>query len=130
MKRPITTLAALLAWTAVPGYASDFDGSKLLVCANMEAAYCSSGQACDSGRPSDIGAPNFMRIDFANKSITGPDRSTAIVSIEKSAEQLLLQGTEFGYAWTLALSVDDGTLGATIVNRDQVVVLFGACTPH
>jgi hypothetical protein len=130
MKRAIMTLAALLTWTAVPGVASDFDGSKLLVCANMEAAYCSSGQPCDSGRPADIGAPNFMRIDLANKNIVGPERTTTIMNVEKSPDQLLLQGTEFGYAWTLALDVQGGTLAATIVNRDQVVVLFGACTPQ
>jgi hypothetical protein len=52
------------------------------------------------------------------------------MNVEKSSDQLLLQGTEFGYAWTLALDVQEGTLAATIVNRDQVVVLFGACTPH
>jgi len=130
MKPAIIIAAAILAGTALQVAASDFDGSKLLVCANMEAAYCSSGQACDAGRPADIGAPNFMRIDLANKNIVGPERSTTIMNVEKSSDQLLLQGTEFGYAWTLALDVQGGTLAATIVNRDQVVVLFGACTPH
>ena len=128
MKPAIIIAAAILAWAALPGAASDFDGSKLLVCANMEAAYCSPGQACDSGRPSDIGAPNFMRIDLANKNIVGPERTTTIMNVEKSSDQLLLQGTELGYAWTLALDVHGGTLAATIVNRDKVVVLFGACT--
>ena len=130
MKRAITFVAAILAWAAVPGAASDFDGSKLLVCANMEAAYCSSGQKCDSGRPSDIGAPNFIRIDLANKNIVGPERTTPIVTVEKGSEQLLLQGTELGYAWSLALDINDGSLAATIVNRYEVVVLFGACTPN
>ncbi len=130
MKPAIIIAAAILAGTALQVAASDFDGSKLLVCANMEAAYCSSGQSCDSGRPADIGAPNFMRIDLANKNIVGPERTTPIMNVEKSSDQLLLQGTEFGYAWTLALDVQEGTLAATIVNRDQVVVLFGACTPH
>ena len=130
MKRAITAVAAILAWTAVPGAASDFDGSKLLVCANMEAAYCSSGHTCDSGRPYDIGAPDFIRIDFANNNIIGPERTTPIVTVEKGSRQLLLQGTELDYAWSLALDIAKGRLAATLVDRDRVIVLFGACTPH
>jgi len=130
MKRAINAVAAILAWTAVTGAASDFDGSKLLVCANMEASYCSSGHGCDTGRPSDIGAPDFIRIDVANNRIIGPQRTTPIVSVEKGDEQLLLQGTELGYAWSLALDTVEGTIAATLVDRDGAVVLLGACTPN
>ena len=130
MKRAISAVAAIVAWTAVPAAASDFDGSKLLVCANMEASYCSSGHQCDSGRPSEIGAPDFIRIDVANKRIIGPERTTPIMSVEKGEEQLLLQGTELGYAWSLALDTVEGTLAATLVDRDGAIVLMGACTPN
>jgi len=50
------------------------------------------------------------------------------MNVERSSSQLLLQDTALGYAWTLALSVAEGALAATIAGRDQVVVLFGACT--
>jgi hypothetical protein len=51
--------------------------------------------------------------------------------MEKSANahQLLLQGNELGYGWTVALNTGDGTMGATLVNRDGVFVLFGSCMP-
>ena len=130
MKRASYAVAVLLASNAVPGAAADFDGSKLLVCANMEAAYCSSGHRCDSGRPSEIGVPDFIRIDVANNRIIGPERTTPIVSVEKGAEQLLLQGSELGYAWSLALDTAEGTLAATLADRDGAIVLFGACTPN
>jgi len=129
MKRFIIAAAAVLAWTAVQGIAADFDGSKLLICANTEGADCGPGQACTKRRPDDLGAPAFMRIDFANNSIIGPKRTTPIASVEKSANQLLLQGTELGYAWTVALDTVNGNLAATLVDRDGAIVLFGACTP-
>lgn len=129
-KRAIGAIAAILAGTALPGVAADYDGSKLLVCANLEAAYCSPGYACDPGQASDIGAPTFMRIDLANKRIVGPQRTTPIVTVEKGDGQLLLQGTELEYAWSLALDTAEGTIAATLVDREGVVVLFGACTPH
>ena len=49
--------------------------------------------------------------------------------MDKSDDQLLLQGNELGYGWTLALDQESGTMTATLVNREAVVVLFGSCTP-
>jgi hypothetical protein len=128
MKTP-AYLAFLVAVPIAAG-ASEFDGSKELICATVEAIDCAAGDPCVKGRPAEIGAPPFMRIDFAKNAITGPQRTTPILSIEKSeAGQLLLQGNELGYGWTLALNTTDGSMGATLVNRDGVFVLFGSCMP-
>lgn len=130
MKPFVIVATALLGWAAGPQVAAaDFDGSKLLICAPVEAMDCASGQACTKGRPEDIAAPAFMRIDFKKKTIVGPKRTTPIVSLEKGESQLLLQGTELGYGWTLALDRSSGKMAATLVDRDGVFVLFGNCTP-
>ena len=129
MKHLIIAAAAVLAWTACASTAADFDGSKLLICANMEAADCAPGQVCMKGRPDDFGAPAFMRIDFEKKGIVGPKRTTPIVNMEKATNQVLLQGTEMGYAWSLVLDTNTGKLAATLADSDGVIVLFGACTP-
>ena len=126
MKKWLTLAGALLAFGAAN--AADFDGSKTLICANLEAADCGPGQTCSKGRPDELGAPAFMRIDFAKKTILGPRRTTPIVAMEKSAGQMLLQGTELGYAWSIALDTGSGKLAATLVDREGVMVLFGACT--
>jgi hypothetical protein len=47
--------------------------------------------------------------------------------MEKSDTQILLQGTELGYAWTVALDPLTGKIAAALANREGVVVLFGAC---
>jgi len=109
--------------------AGDFDGSKLLICAPVEAMDCVSGEDCTKGRPSDIGAPAFLRVDFANKAIIGPKKTTPILFVDKGDKQILLQGKELEYAWTLALDQETGNMTVTMVDRDGVFVFFGSCTP-
>src|SRR6185503_107500 len=81
-----------------------------LICATVEALDCEAGAACFKGRPADLGAPSFMRIDMENKTIAGPKRTTPIVSMVRDGNSLLLQGTEAGYGWTLAVNIDEGTM--------------------
>ena len=130
MKILFRIVATVLACTVGSvANAADFDGSKLLICAPVEAIDCAAGEECTKGRPDDIGAPAFMRIDFAKKSIIGTRRSSPILFMDTSEDQLLLQGNELGFAWTLALDQSDGKMAATLVNRTGVYVLFGSCTP-
>ncbi len=109
--------------------AGDFDGSKMLICATAEARDCSSGVQCENGLPADFALPTFLRVDVAKKTIVGPFRTTEAGIVEKKENQILLQGTELGFAWTFALSTEDGTMTGSIVNREGVYALFGACTP-
>jgi hypothetical protein len=129
--RLLVTLAgaALLSQAAaVPAVAGDFDGSRLLICAPVQAFDCAAGEDCAKGLPDDIGAPPFMRIDVANKAVIGPKRTSPILHVEKSEAQLVLLGTELGYGWTLAIDQETGKLTATLASREAAFVLFGACT--
>jgi hypothetical protein len=129
MTRFLHMVAALAVLTAGTASAGDFDGSKLLICAPVEAIDCAAGEECTKGLPDDIGAPSFLRIDFAQKAILGPKRTTPILFMDKSDNQILLQGTEIGYGWTLVLDQESGKMNATLANREGVFVLFGSCTP-
>jgi hypothetical protein len=122
----LATLALVAAWTST---AADFDGSKMIICAPVEALDCTPGAACERGIPSDIGAPAFIRIDFAKKVVIGPKRSSPITSMEKGESQVLLQGNEMGYGWSIAVDQEGGQMSATLTNRDGAFVLFGSCTP-
>jgi hypothetical protein len=126
------TLAIALAAAAMTGapaaLAGKFDGSTPLICATIQAMQCVAGENCDRGLAADVGAPTFMRIDFAQKAVIGPQRTTPVRLMEVGEQQLLLQGTELGFAWSIALDKDTGEMSATLVNRDGAVVLFGACT--
>ena len=127
MRVPLAAWVWALGSTAIAG---DFDGSTPLICAPVEAMDCVAGGGCEKGVPDDVGAPAFMRIDFAKKVIIGPKRTSAIRAMDKDESQILLQGTELGLAWSMAIDTAGGKLVATFSNRDGAYVLFGSCTPQ
>ena len=67
--------------------------------------------------------------DFADKTIAGPRRTTPIRYIDTSGDQVLMQGTELGYAWTMVVDKLDGSMSMTLVNRDETFAVFGYCIP-
>jgi len=123
----VACAVALAGICIIPAHGADFDGSRLLICANVEASDCSPGQTCTRQRPDDIGAPTFLRIDFNRKMIVGPKRTTEITFMERDGGQILLQGTDLGYAWTIALDTGSGKMAATLADRLGAIVLFGSC---
>ena len=130
--KPSTTwaAAALLSCAAASALAGDFDGSKRLLCATVEARDCWSGTPCYHGLADDIGAPRFLRLDFDEKTITSERRTTAIAAIDRSERQVLIQGVELGYGWALAIDPKDGRFSAALTDLSGVFVLHGACTPQ
>jgi hypothetical protein len=120
-------VAAIVLFDCACAYGGDFDGSRPLLCATMEAHACDPGSICQRSLPAAIGAPRFLSIDFAKKMITGPTRATPILFVNKGQNQILMQGTELGYAWTVVLDTDDGEMTLTFANREDAFVLFGDC---
>ena len=113
-----------------PAFAGDpFDGTKPLLCASIEALDCDPGVPCERGIPEIMGAPQFLRIDFAKNEIAGPERTTKIRSMEKDDDQIVLQGYEIGLGWTLAIDRVTGTMRITFAGSDASFIIFGACTP-
>ncbi|MBI5632790.1 MAG: hypothetical protein HZA15_04865 [Nitrospirae bacterium] len=114
-----------------PVFAGDvIDGTKPLLCASIEALDCDPGQACDRGIPEIMGAPKFVRIDFAKNEIAGPLRTTKIRSMDKDEDQLVLQGYEVGLGWTIAIDRFTGNMRASFAGWDAAFIIFGACTTY
>lgn len=124
-----SAVAAFAALAVAPAMAGDFDGSKNLICAPVQSMDCLAGTECVAGTPDDIAFPAFIRIDFAKKAIAGPKRTTPIRHMDKSEAQLLLQGSEDKFGWTLALDQASGGMTITIAHAGGAFVLFGNCTP-
>ena len=122
-------IAALTFITFGTASAADFDGSNPLICATIEALDCVAGQDCTKGRAVDMGAPPFLRIDFSQKTIGGPKRTTTILSMDISDNEILFQGKELDFIWSLAVDRASGNFSAGLVDHDGVFVLFGSCTP-
>ncbi|MFZ0105523.1 MAG: hypothetical protein WAK92_01525 [Thiobacillus sp.] len=123
-------LSALIWALGSTVHAGDFDGSKLLICAPVQAMECYAGEECKMELPEAVGAPAFMRIDFNQRRVVGPKRSSAIETITADERQLLMQGIELGHAWSLALNYESGKMILTLAGNDVAFVLFGACTPQ
>jgi hypothetical protein len=116
--------------TVSPAFAENvFDGAKPLLCSSIEALDCDPGMPCERGIPEIMGAPQFLRIDFAKNEIAGPLRTTKIRSMEKDDDQIVLQGYEIGLGWTLAIDRATGTMRITFAGSDASFIIFGACTP-
>ena len=130
--RVIVCLFILELFVAVsPAFAGDvFDGTKPLLCATIEALDCDPGTPCERGTPEVMGAPQFLRIDFAKNEIAGPERTTKIRSMDKDDDQIVLQGYEIGLGWTLALDRTTGNMRITLARWDATFIVFGACTSH
>jgi hypothetical protein len=112
-----------------PALAEDvFNGTKPLLCSSIEALDCDPGVPCERGIPEIMGAPQFLRIDFAKKEIQGPKRTTAIRSMEKDNDQIVLQGYETALGWTLAIDRVTGNMRITFAGSDASFIIFGACT--
>lgn len=107
-----------------------FDGTKPLICASVEAIDCDPGEACQRGIPENMGAPQFLRIDFDKREIEGPVRTSKIRSMEKDDEQIVLQGYETGLGWTLAIDRLTGNMRITLADRDSSFIIFGACAAN
>jgi hypothetical protein len=126
-KRIGWVVAVLLAAAGQSVNAEDFDGSKPMICATVEANACAADAACERGTPHSLGAPAFLRVNVAKKEVSGPQRTTPIKDIEKTDDQLLLMGTELGFGWTIAVERATGAMSSTMVNRDGAFALFGTC---
>ena len=128
MRLALGVALALLSAGVTTSRAGDFDGSQPLICASMQALECVAGEDCLEGLPADFGAPTFMRIDFQQKAVIGPKRNSPVLFMDSSGGQLLLQGHELGFGWTIALDQESGQMSATLVGKTGTFVLFGACT--
>lgn len=122
-------LVGAAAGAVLPAAGGDFDGSRKLICAPVEALDCAEGVDCVSGAPWELGAPAFIRIDFDAKQVIGARRTTDIRLIDRSESQVLLQGFDEGLAWAIAISSDTGRMYATMAGLGGAIILNGSCTP-
>ncbi len=128
MKPKLRLLTAVALLAASSAYAADFDGSRPLLCATVEAHDCAAAEDCVKDVPTEMGLPQFFRIDFAGQAVVGPERTSPIKLREETDGQMLLQGTELGFGWTIALDKTNGKVAVSLVSRIATFVVFGACT--
>lgn len=119
--------------------ATDFDGSKTLLCANQQVNECLPAQRCRMVAPQSVNLPNFFNVDTGNKVLTGKhdggiDATTPIERLEHLDGKLILQGADDGIesqndgsGWTLVINEASGKMSMTASGDGFVLVVFGAC---
>ena len=119
--------------------ATDFDGSKTLVCANQLVNECLPTQLCRMVTPQSVNLPDFFNVDVGNRILTGKhdggiDSSTPVERMEHLDGKLILQGADNGIegvpdgnGWTMVIEEDTGKMSMTASGDGFVIVAFGAC---
>jgi hypothetical protein len=117
--------------------AQDFDGSKPLICSLAHVMQCEDGNdGCERLRPNDVGAPDFLNLDFQAKTITTSNSAaaSAMENVELIDDRLYVQGAEDGleneidgFGWTMAITQDGGQLVLSGAAEGMGFVFFGAC---
>ena len=131
MKVVLCAIVIALCTMSAPVFAEKaIDGKAMLICATVEAISCQRGEPCEKGLAEDIGAPQFMRIDFVKKEVIGPKRTSPIRQMDMNDTQITLQGFELGMGWTMAIDRSTGNSSITLVRIDEAFVVFGACIPQ
>jgi len=132
MRKPLHSRLVAIALGALFTHAAvgaDFDGSKPLICAAIEANDCAFGANCIKGVAEDVNLPQFVRVDLTDNTITARGRTSAIRNHTRASGMLVIHGFENGRAWSITISERSGKLVGAIAGDEEGFLVFGACTP-
>jgi hypothetical protein len=134
MKRIILVSFVLLMCAALikPATAA-FDGSSPLLCAVVDILECGAGNGCQDSTVEIANIPQFLRIDFENKMVSGTvesgeKREVGIKNSGRAEGKMVLQGGQGGRGWNMVIGEVTGRMSATISGDGFGFVIFGACT--
>ena len=113
--------------------AAELNGSKPLLCVPLAAVECVAGKACQSGSAESVNLPQFLRIDFKQKTVSGvrPNETKAnskIENIKVVEDALVLQGVENGRGWSISINQGTGKMVGTASGNEVGFIVYGACT--
>jgi hypothetical protein len=108
--------------------AADFDGTRPFLCAVTDANDCALGIACVHELAQDVNLPQFIKVDFAAKTIGARGRTAPIQSSSRSAGMLIIQGVQDKRAYSITVDEETGSLVGTVAGDGEAFAVFGACT--
>jgi hypothetical protein len=131
----LATLATLVLETAAPSVqASEFDGSRNLLCAPKDVVECDTTARCERDSIEDIDLPSFIHVQFGKKRLVsagaGDQRETPIQNVQNVNGLTILQGAENGRAWSVVIDQTSGRMSGSIADAGGAFAIFGACLPE
>ena len=130
---PGLALAAAVSLSAAAS-ADDLTGQDRILCAAVEVTRCMESGTCSSELPWNLNIPQFIEIDlkaktFSTTKASGENRTTAIRTLLREDELLVLQGFEMGRAFSFVIHEPSGMASVAVARDGLTVSIFGSCTP-
>lgn len=131
MNRIFQILGCLtLTFCSVSVSATDFDGSKPLVCAIIEVLDCDIYHECARVNANAVNLPDIFRMDIKKKELIGANRTTKITHITHEEGRVILQGSSGnGRGWSVVLTENTGKITGAVAGDDFGFIIFGSCLP-
>lgn len=114
-KSAIILLAIFTVPTAIAARAGMINANEPIICTTLDVHECGPGERCVTRVPEDASVPRFFRIDFAKKTIKvtrddGTSLYTKIATQSMLDDKIVLQGTESGLGWSMAIMSESGKM--------------------
>jgi hypothetical protein len=130
MIRALVRAGALASFAfAASAGADGFDGKASLECAPAAVAECDGYATCETVPADEIELPPQLNVDFQAKKLVTPDgtRSSPIRSVDVEENTLIVQGSQNGRGWSLAIDRATGKMSGTISESAGAFVVTGSC---
>ena len=128
----LATALLVSVMAAATAHAGDFDGSRGLICAPQDVVECDVSADCARRSVSEADVPPFFRVDFKKKQLAamrGAQRTSPIENTKLLEGATILQGAEFGRAWSIVIDQLTGSFTASIADAFGALAILGACAP-
>ena len=126
-------LIAASPFVATTASAERLDGSKDMVCAVIKVVGCAEGHGCVLGQAEDFDLPVLVVFDAKLKVMRGTHESghkevSPVKNMERSNDHLILQGSEEGHGWDIAIDGKTGEMSGAVVGEAVSTLVSGTCT--
>jgi hypothetical protein len=133
-RRFLLTLVPLALAGAAAARADDLTGSDRLLCSAESIVVCYDDGTCETGDADALNVPKFIEVDLVAKRLSttkasGLNRTSAIESLKRLDDLIVLQGVEKGRAYSFVIEQKTGDLTIAVAGPTRGVSAFGACTP-
>ena len=124
---------SIIIAAGAPAVADGINGTQPMICAPTQTFDCDPGRQCIADSPEAVNLPRLIRLDFAAKQAftkepNGEERVAQISSRTVQDGELMLQGVQNGFGWTMMISQDSGDMTLTIAGKGAGFVVFGNCS--
>jgi len=114
--------------------ADDVTGANRLLCHADTINICYDDGTCEAGSADALNLPQFIEVDLVAKRLSttkasGLNRTSAIESLKRLDDLIVLQGVEKGRAYSFVIEQKTGDLTIAVAGPTRGVSAFGACTP-